>query len=218
MKLALVTRRYPPLIGGAEKVLSYLGGALAAEGAEVSVVTSRMPGLGMAAREDVPIAVAMRAGRTGQPAPGRLTVVRLATSRLRFWGTWLYMRNLRKWFEKNPVDLAYVSMLKHDAYVAIGSGWRLGFPVVLRPEGAGATGDLAWQSWGHFGRRIGRRCRSADAFVAVSQAIEDELLSAWRDGTMRPSRFDRRSDRAPAQPRIVAIPNGVPVPERPWQH
>src|SRR5437773_7615500 len=93
MKLALVTRRYPPLIGGAEKVLSYLAGALAAEGAEVSVVTSRMPGLGMAAREDVPIEVAMRAGRTGQPAPGRLTVVRLATARLRFWGTWLYMRN-----------------------------------------------------------------------------------------------------------------------------
>src|SRR5205814_8342425 len=70
MKLALVTRRYPPLIGGAEKVLSYLAVALAAEGAEVAVVTSRMPGLGLAAWEDVPIEVAMRAGRTGQPAPG----------------------------------------------------------------------------------------------------------------------------------------------------
>ena len=45
LKLALVTRRYPPLIGGAEKVLSYLARALAAEGAEVTVVTSRMPGL-----------------------------------------------------------------------------------------------------------------------------------------------------------------------------
>ena len=33
LKLALVTRRYPPLIGGAEKVLSYLAVALAAEGA-----------------------------------------------------------------------------------------------------------------------------------------------------------------------------------------
>ena len=45
-RLALVTRRYPPLIGGAEKVLSYLAAALAAEGAEVTVLTSRMPGLG----------------------------------------------------------------------------------------------------------------------------------------------------------------------------
>ena len=73
------------------------------------------------------------------------------------------MRNLRRWFARNPVDLAYVSMLKHDAYVAVGAGRRLGFPVVLRPEGAGATGDLAWQSWGRFGRTIGRRCRQADA-------------------------------------------------------
>src|SRR5207245_6683597 len=44
-----------------------------------------------------------------------------------------------------------------------------------------------------------------------------ELLRAWRAGTMRPSWLDRRSDRPPDQPRIVAIPNGVPVPERPWQ-
>jgi glycosyltransferase involved in cell wall biosynthesis len=123
------------------------------------------------------------------------------------------MRNLRRWFEANPVDLAYVSMLKHDAYVAIGAGRRLGFPVVLRPEGAGATGDIAWQSWGHFGRRIGRRCRAAAAFVTISKAIEDELRGAWRAGTMRCSRFDR----SPAEPRIVSIPNGVPVPAQPWQ-
>ena len=32
VKLALVTRRYPPLIGGAEKVLSYLAPALAPRG------------------------------------------------------------------------------------------------------------------------------------------------------------------------------------------
>ncbi len=55
MKLALVTRRYPPLIGGAEKVLSYLAAALAAEGAEVTVLTSRMPGLALPTREEVPV-------------------------------------------------------------------------------------------------------------------------------------------------------------------
>src|SRR5262249_1407682 len=83
MKLALVTRRYPPLIGGAEKILSYLAAALAAEGAEVTVLTSRMPGLGLPAREDVPVDA-----RAKSPG-GRLTVERLSTSRLRFWGTWL---------------------------------------------------------------------------------------------------------------------------------
>jgi glycosyltransferase involved in cell wall biosynthesis len=188
MKIALVTRRYPPLIGGAEKVLSYLAPALAEQGAEVTVVTARPPGMAVPGREEVPTAA------------GRLVVTRLATSPARFVGTWLYMSNLRRWFARNPVDLAYVSMLKHDAFVAVGAGRRHGFPVVLRPEGAGATGDLSWQRWGRFGRTIGRRCRRADAVVSISRAITDELLA---DG-YEPSR-------------IHELPNGVPVPSAPWR-
>jgi glycosyltransferase involved in cell wall biosynthesis len=163
-----------------------------------------MPDLGLPAREEVPIEADSKREKSSH---GRLTVERLATSPLRFWGTWLYMRNLARWFDRNPIDLAYVSMLKHDSYVAVGAGQRLGFPVVLRPEGAGATGDIAWQSWGRFGRRIGRRCRDASAFVAISKAIEDELHRAWLTGTLRTSQSLR----------IVPIPNGVPVPPVPWQ-
>jgi glycosyltransferase involved in cell wall biosynthesis len=109
------------------------------------------------------------------------------------------MAALRSWFRRNRVDLAYVSMLKHDAYVVVGEARRQGFPVVLRPEGAGATGDIAWQGWGRFGGRIARRCRQADAVVAISQAIRDELAA---DG-YHPAR-------------IHELPNGVPVPEVPW--
>jgi glycosyltransferase involved in cell wall biosynthesis len=188
LHIALVTRRYPPLIGGAEKVLSYLAPALAAEGAEVEVVTSQVPGT----------AGIERIGRDAPPS-GVLRVIRLPTARARFWGTWRYMRHLQAWFAQNPIDLAYVSMLKHDAYVAVEAGRRLGFPVVLRPEGAGATGDLAWQAWGRFGRTIGRRCRRADAFVAISPAVRAELETAGYDRT-----------------RIVDLPNGVPVPDEPW--
>jgi glycosyltransferase involved in cell wall biosynthesis len=186
VRLALVTRRYPPLLGGAEKVLSYLAPALAAEGADVTVLTARPPGL--PAREEVPASA------------GRLTVVRLATAPVRFLGTWLYVNNLRRWLARNPIDLAYVSMLKHDAYVAVGAGRRLGFPVVLRAEGAGVTGDLAWQRWGRFGRTIGRRCRAADAVVSIAREITEELIEAGYD---------------PAK--IHALPNGVSVPETPWQ-
>jgi glycosyltransferase involved in cell wall biosynthesis len=217
LKLALVTRRYPPLIGGAEKVLSYLAGALAAEGADVTVLTSRIPGLDSAAREEVPMPSSNNARLKGPIPSGRLIVVRLATSRLRFWGTWRYMRNLKRWFQENPVDLAYVSMLKHDAYSVVGAGERLGFPVVLRPEGAGLTGDVAWQSWGNFGRTIGRRCRRADAFVAISKAIEHELRDACRTGTMRSSWSGGTDHGTPEAPWIVAIPNGVPVPDLAWQ-
>lgn len=196
MKIALITRRYPPLIGGAEKVLGYLAPALAAEGAEVTVLTARPPGLEVPDRETF-----NPPGQGGSTAAaGRLTVVRLPTSRLRFVGTWLYMRHLGRWLSTHAVDLAYVSMLKHDAYVAVGVGRRRGFPVVLRPEGAGATGDLAWQSWGRFGRTIGARCEQADAIVSISAAVTAELRRAGYEAS-----------------RIHALPNGVPVPGSAWQ-
>jgi glycosyltransferase involved in cell wall biosynthesis len=186
LRIALITRRYPPLIGGAEKVLSYLAPALAAEGDEVTVLTSRLDEASPE-REEIPT------------PRGSLLVLRLPTSRRRFVGTWLYMRHLRRALAAIRPDVAYVSMLKHDAYVAVGVGKQLGFPVVLRPEGAGATGDVAWQGWGRFGRTIARRCRRADAIVAISGAIREELqLSGYEPAT------------------IHDIPNGVPVPERPW--
>jgi glycosyltransferase involved in cell wall biosynthesis len=70
---------------------------------------------------------------------------------------------------------------------------------VLRPEGAGATGDVAWQAWGRGGRAIARRCQRADAFVAISAAVRAELIAAGYD-----------------QDRIIELPNGVPVPDLPW--
>jgi glycosyltransferase involved in cell wall biosynthesis len=217
IRLALVTRRFPPLIGGAEKLLSYLADALAVEGADVTVLTSRLNEAKSPAPAGRQVNAALAARPIDHVSSGSPTVVQLNTLRLRFLGTWLYMRNLRRWFQANPIDLAYVSMLKHDAYTVVGTGKRLGFPVVLRPEGAGETGDLAWQSWGNFGRWIGLRCRQADAFVAISQSIEDELRQAWDVGTMRDSWLGEWINRTPTSLRITAIPNGVPVPEIAWQ-
>lgn len=196
MRIALVTRRFPPLIGGAEAMLRYLATALADEGADVTVLTARprgqarsLSGLHIASEVDDPEGVR---GKT-------LHIAYMDTSHLRFVGTWLYMRSLRRWFERSAVDIAYVSMLKHDAYVAVAAGRRRGFPVVLRPEGAGATGDVAWQGWGRGGRAIARRCKEADAFVAISGAVRRELIAAGYD-----------------ESRIVDLPNGVPVPDEPW--
>ncbi len=186
MKVALVTRRYPPLLGGAERVLSYLGPALASEGLDVTVLTSRLDDSSALEVLDV--------------GPGSFQVERLATSRLRGVGTWLYVRGLSHWFARNRVDLAYVSMLKHDAYAVVGASGRLRFPTILRPEGAGATGDIAWQSWGRFGGTIARRCRKADAFVAISPAVRGELEANGYDPT-----------------KIHDLPNGVPIPRVPWE-
>ncbi len=219
LKIALVTRRYPPLIGGAERVVSYLAEALALEGARVSLLTSRPtdPKQILPSHEMIDLASSSRKSKKDRDEVGSLEIVRLGTSRIRVVGTWLYMRNLERWFAHNPVDIAYVSMLKHDAYATLTAGERLGFPVVLRPEGAGATGDIAWQGWGNFGRKIGKKCRQATAFVSISRAIEDELKTAWRSGTMRDeSRREDSSDSIDG-PRIVSIPNGVPIPEASWQ-
>ncbi len=215
LKLALVTRRYPPLIGGAEKVFSYLAAALAAEGADVTVLTAQPPTPVDVGIMNGSAAVGCELPHIEFPRDG-LKVERLATSKLRWWGTWLYMNNLKNWLERNPIDLAYVSMLKHDAYAVVSASRRSGFPVVLRPEGAGATGDVAWQSWGRLGRRIGHRCRQAHAFVAISPAIETEMHEAWKSGTMRPSLLDQVLGRSSCEPRVEAIPNGVPVPAVPW--
>jgi glycosyltransferase involved in cell wall biosynthesis len=217
LKLALVTRRYPPLIGGAEKVLSYLAKAFAAEGAKVTVVTSQVPGSLLPDREDVAVETVQQLSSASIPERGRLSIVRLATSSLRFWGTLQYMRNLERWFDRNPIDVAYVSMLKHDAYVVTRAGRRKGFPVVLRPEGAGPTGDIAWQSWGNFGRAIGLTCRRADAFVCISRSVEEELQQSLRIGTMKPSQAARIANRQLEAPRMISIPNGVPIPASPWQ-
>jgi glycogen synthase len=217
LKLALVTRRYPPLIGGAEKVLSYLAAAFAAEGAKVTVLTSQVPGAVLPDHEDIEVETAQQDGLASAADRGRLSIARLPTSSLRFWGTLQYMRNLERWFDRNPIDVAYVSMLKHDAYVVTRAGNRQGFPVVLRPEGAGPTGDVAWQSWGNFGRAIGLACRRADALVCISSSVEEELQQSLHFGTMRPSRAARFAKRELKAPRMISIPNGVPVPESPWQ-
>ncbi len=193
LKLVLISRRYPPLIGGAERVLGYLAEALAREGADVAVLTSAV---GEAARLPAREEFDQPRSRGG----GRLVVHRLPTSPLRFVGTWLYMRNLTRWLKANPVDLAYVSMLKHDAHAALGVAARRGFPVVLRPEGAGDTGDVAWQRKGNFGARIARRCKQADAYIAISRPVRAELTAAGYDAD-----------------RIHDVPNGAPVPSRPWQ-
>jgi glycosyltransferase involved in cell wall biosynthesis len=205
------------LIGGAEKVLSYLAGAFAAEGAQVAVVTSQVPGAGLPEHEDVAVETLPHIAPASSAKLGSLSITRLPTSSLRFWGTWQYMRNLDRWFDRNAIDVAYVSMLKHDAYVVTRAGKRKRFPVVLRPEGAGPTGDMAWQSWGNFGRKIGLACRQADALICISKSIKDELEQSLDHGTMRPARTTRTSDLRPKTPRLISIPNGVPIPESPWQ-
>ncbi len=170
--------------------MRHFADAFAGMGHRVTVLSSADPA------EGIPPTINHSA--TGEPA--NPAVVRLPYNGIRFIGTALYMRSLKRWLRSNPPQLVYVSMLKHDAYEATRWCRAAGVPVVLRPEGAGPTGDMAWQSRDRFGARILAGTQTADAFVALSERIRDELIEAGYGSN-----------------RIHVIPNGVPVPEFSWE-
>jgi glycosyltransferase involved in cell wall biosynthesis len=127
----------------------------------------------------------------------QVRIVRLARSHLRFWGTWRFISSLRGWLLEHgrAAELWYVSMLKHCAWVALGAKAQCGVPVVLRPEGSGPTGDVAWQERALGGKLIRKRCRGAEAVLALTPHMRAELEQAgFRSNQIRD------------------IPNGVPIP------
>lgn len=177
-RLVLVTRRFWPLVGGAERAMADLAAGLQARGCRVTLLTALW-------EENWPERISLY----GVP------VVRLPQPPRRVLGTARYMLALHRWLRRQRAeyDMVYVSMLKHDAFAALAAA--RGKPVVLRAEGAGASGDVAWQRQAAVGRLIGRRCRSAAAVVAPSPRIEAELSGAGYPGS-----------------RIRPIANGVRIP------
>jgi glycosyltransferase involved in cell wall biosynthesis len=181
LRLALVTRRFWPLVGGAETVMANLAAELRRQGHDVVLVTAQW-------EPEWPTQLVHR----------EIPVVRLPNPRQRGWGTLRYMTALGRWFRqrREHLDLVYVSMLKHDAYVAVSLLKDSPCPVVLRAEGGGPLGDCHWQASARFGKRIRRRCQKADALVAPSTAIQHELLEAGYH-----------------QQLVHFVPNGVPIRE-----
>ena len=163
LRLALISRRYWPLLGGAEVNMSRLAFALRQTGATPHILTAQWESSWPThfSYQDVPI--------TRLPMPMQ-----------RWWGTIRYMVGITRWLKEHrrSVDAVYVSMLKHDAYAALGMQPAAPWPVVLRAEGAGESGDCHWQQVARFGQRIRRRCQQADAIIAPSRRIYDELLAA----------------------------------------
>jgi glycosyltransferase involved in cell wall biosynthesis len=188
LRVILATRKFWPHVGGAEKFAAYLAEQLNEQGAAARIVTGRLD-------RDWPRRVDYR----GVP------VERLRHPGMKRWGTFRYMRALNQWLRKNvPTrepgnehianDLVCASMLKHAAYVAVGAMQGTRVPVILRAEDAGEKGDTRWHEKVVFGQRIRGRCQMADAIVAPSEQIIEELADAG---------FDRD--------RLHLIPNGVPI-------
>jgi glycosyltransferase involved in cell wall biosynthesis len=181
LRILLVTQRFRPLIGGAESVLWELARELVRQAHDVAVVTARW-----------------EANWPTEERVESVQIIRLPFKQVRLWGTWRFMGTLRHWLLGLgcTFDVWYVSMLKHCAWAAVGASWRCRVPVVLRPEGSGPTGDIAWSEKALGGKLIRRRCRNAGAFVAIGSHIRDDLERAGF-----------------AKHRIHDIPNGVPIPQ-----
>ncbi len=160
--------------------MANLGEALVRQGIEVTLLTARSD-------RRWPVEATHRG----------INVIRLPQPTLRVWGTWRYMAAIGRWLKEHreQFDVVYVSMFKHDAYAAIGVGRRMKFPVAVRAEGAGFTGDMHWQLGAVGGHRLKRRCFQGSAFIAPSLAIQREIIAAG---------YPRE--------RIHYLPNGVSIP------
>lgn len=163
LRVVLISRRFWPLVGGAEKAIAMLAVGLRRRGAEPIVLTAKWA-------PDWPA----RACYYGTP------VVRLPNPRGVGWGTFRYMAAISRWLRRNrdQIDVVCVSKLQFDAYAAVRALRRTDIPVVLRAEDAGSAGDCDWQRRSRFGSRFRRRCQQADAVVAPNEAIEQELHEA----------------------------------------
>ncbi|MDA1179973.1 MAG: glycosyltransferase family 4 protein, partial [Planctomycetota bacterium] len=167
LRIALVTRSFWPQTGGAEKLMGRLAIGLQERQAKVQIVTAQW-------NTTWPIS---------QDWHG-VSLTRIPQPKQRFWGTLCYMRGLRNWLReyRESIDIVYVSMLKQDAYVALREYRRhRPIPVVLRAEGGGLGGDAQWQDSHWLGRVFRRTCRTADAIVAPSDQIQQELMARQYD-------------------------------------
>jgi len=160
LRVALVTRRFWPLMGGSERVMGLLAEEMHALGAQPVIVTAQWD-------SHWPVEIDY-AG---------IVVHRLPQPQIRGWGTVRYLWALSRWLKKqrDELDAVLVSTLQYDAYAAIAALADRPVPVILRAETAGPAGDCHWQRQFGFGGRIKRRCMQAAAIVATSDEVAQEL-------------------------------------------
>jgi glycosyltransferase involved in cell wall biosynthesis len=163
LHVALITRRFWPLVGGPERLMATLAEELPELGARTTVVTTQWDTNWPEATD-----------HSGTP------VIRLPYSLLPGWGTIRSMWSLGRWLrsQTDPVDAVVVSTLRHDAFAASGALRGTPVPVLLRAERAGRWGDTLWQQEARFGSRIRRSCQQADAIVVPHESVAAELHAA----------------------------------------
>jgi glycosyltransferase involved in cell wall biosynthesis len=159
LRLVLVTRRFWPLMGGAETATANLARSLRSLGVTPTILT----------------------GQHDAQWPADVVHHEVPVHRLHFprcrWGTRRYLIALSRWLRKNrpDIDLVCVSRLAQEAHTAIGAVAGSGIPVVIRAE-ADESFDLTHPA--KTGRAMSgtlRRCLQAEAIVATTAQVEQHV-------------------------------------------
>jgi len=183
LSLLFLTESFHPVLGGGEVHIRQLGRALVEGGLRATVVTRRIDAA-WPAEDDVDGIRVVRVGPPGVGRGGKYVMVPAALSAV---------RRLRA-----TTDVLVVRGTRVLGMPALALARPLRLPVVLQPE---INGELSGEvySWGkgwgavaRHGVRLGTAVRNrwmkrADAFVAMSRAIEDEMRVAGID----PARIHR---------------------------
>lgn len=175
VRVGMLASVFAPSVGGIQTHTLRLGQRLAARGARVHVVTRiqrglpRFERLGEVRVHRVGLASARgKVGSAAYVAGAVAAVVRLAPE----------------------LDVLHAHQLLSPTTAGLAAARLTGLPLVLNPHACGPIGDVGLLRAGPIGRaRLRAAVRGADAFVAVSGAIAEELRGAgvapealWRIG------------------------------------
>jgi len=175
--LAIVIRQYLPAIGGAQSQVKRISKGLSQRGWRICIFTQKL-----------------EPRHPDWEMTEGAEVVRISAPDVRFFGSIVFLFRLvwRLIARKREIDVVLGVMLKQASAAAVLASKIIGRKVVLRPACSGHYGDVQTARRLPFGWLQLLICKMADAFIAVSRDVSEELIQAG---------FARR--------KIHLIPNGV---------
>lgn len=169
IRVAMIIQGYYPCLGGAERQLAALAPLLKARQVEVHVLTRQYDGLKrFEVIDEVPV------HRLPIPGPKAIAALSFMISALPL------LRRLRP-------NLIHAHELLSPTTTALIAKCLFGTPVVAKILRGGELGDLAKLHGKSFGtHRIAWLKKDVDAFITISQEIDQELASVGIEAARRP--------------------------------